>query len=253
MTMFDPEGFYAALPADCPYKEAWEKHPSLAKRVDFLTCHPFRNGGLTWCVKHRFAFDETGMMLAEDYGLKAEYTKAWAAVVYDTDSGMYSSITEDAARDFNEDEWSNYPGIEQGEWKFQFTGRSDGHIVLTDAPSWCPHSGNRRGNLLFSGRGDWVSYVLELRDLAGAEAEDPHYQYYSRPAAVILDRLYRAVVVLDVDTRLEAVVNNMNHAVAFRRQQWEEEQGAEKDAHATAWAQRLMAERLDMYGGTDAL
>ena len=183
------------------------------------------NGGfvLAWNIKV-YRIDETGHSGDCDAPANARFDSQWRDEL-DSNPNIFNECCEDATRQYTEGEWTNYPGIEQGEWQFGINGRSGGYMILTNAPSWCPAPCRWRCfPMTWESRGDYQEWLGEL-DTA------------------TLKQFYRAIRVLDHDLRREACESEVSYQFAWRRSQWEESL-IEKE---TCDARKLEKSRPDMY------
>lgn len=211
----------------CPYTFP---HRSRLAMIDYLTSHhsyvPMntRNGGfcLAWNIKCNFNLDTSGT--SDEHN--PAFNDAWNEHVgNDREGYLFNQACENGLRQYLDKEWTNYPGIEQGEWEFATNGRSGGHLILTDAPSWaCLPFGWASCRATWSSRGDFTEWLEAL----------PY---------ITLRRFYKAIRVLDVDLSRDAIRKEMAYQFSFLRQLWEEEQDAELEQEAAT----LTASRPDMY------
>ncbi len=186
--------------------------------------HPMNswNGGfvLAWNIKV-YRLDSSGK---SDGGVQARFDEAWLKHVEENDD-MFWMCCGDATRYYTDGEWTNYPGIEQGEWKFGINGRSGGYMVLTEAPAWCPAPRAwRLYEMIWESRSAYEDWLADLDFKT-------------------LRRFYRAIRVLDKDLSGESVEREMAYQFCFQRQLWEEEQLADEKADADL----MIEERPDMY------
>ena len=118
---------------------------------------------------------------------------------------------------YTDGEWTRYPGIEQGEYKFSISGRSGGWMLLDTCPI-------ADATLVWEDREDYQAWLQDLSD-------------------VDLTNFYKAIVQLDHDLSHEACRKEIEYHYAFQRSVWEEEQlEAEENA-----AREIEASRPDMY------
>lgn len=172
------------------------------------------NGGfvLAWCIKVHNA-DYSGKFARADYPVQDRFDDQWREYC-DADSELFWEACRNATREYTDGDWTNYPGIEQGEWKFEINGRSGGYMVLDAAPSWLPAPRAwRMSNMIWSDRASYVEWLGEL-------------------STATLKRFYRAVRVLDRDLRPEACCNEISYQFAFQRHMWEESLIAAEDCDA---------------------
>lgn len=220
----------------CPYTfPARSRKAMIAYLAEHESYVPMNtwNGGfvLAWNVKI-YNFDASGKAkLWERYSKsksefkpRANLDAGWEQETQEPE--FFYSICEDAARMYLEGEWTNYPGIEQGEWKFSVNGRSGGYFILTEAPRWLPAPRAwRMFPMIWDSRGAYEEWLANL--------DTP-----------TLKRFYRAVRVLDHDLARDAVEAEISYQVAFRRQQWEETQEQEEQTAA----EEQEDARPDLYG-----
>lgn len=178
---------------------------------------------LAWNVKI-YKLDSSGKAAPLDYPVQDRFDAQWEAYA-ENDSHLFWEACENAARLYTDGEWSNYPGIEQGEWQFGINGRSGGYMILSDAPAWLTKPrGWACNRMTWDSRGDYQEWLAEL----------PTDQ---------LRRFYRAIVALDRDLRREACESEVAYHIAFRRHEWE----SDLIAAETCSARRQEAERPDLY------
>lgn len=187
--------------------------------------HPVNswNGGyvLSWNIKVH-DFDSMGGHHAER---NPSRDSAWRNRC-ENDSDMFWRACGDATRHYMDSEWTNYPGIEQGEWQFGVNGRSGGHMILTGAPAWLSAPrGRRDGRMTWDSRGDFHDWLADL----------PLDQ---------LRRFYRAIRVLDKDLSPESCKREIECQFGFMRELWEDEQ----DSREQAAARLQEHSRPDLYG-----
>lgn len=183
------------------------------------------NGGfvLAWNIKvHRF--DEMGHCGGCDAPANARFDSQWRDEL-ESNHNLFNECCENATRQYTEGEWTNYPGIEQGEWQFGINGWSGGYMILTHTPTWCPSPCRWRCfPMVWESRGDYQEWLGEL--------DTP-----------TLKQFYRAIRVLDRDLRREACGQEVSYHFAWRRSQWEESLLEQE----TCNARKLEASRPDMY------
>lgn len=183
----------------------WERH----------TCYPF-----SWNVKAPYPFPMTAAKLnpyhyegeAFDPSLDAAWEAEWES------GNRFDWLIEDMRR--GADDYSSYPGEDQGSFRFGFAGRQGGHMVLESA------------------------FGYKLAGLTLAELVEDILPDW--PLAEI-KRLYRALVCMTADFAPDRVRETYAHAIAFQRYQWEEEKRDERAAHVAAFAAELESSRPDMY------
>ena len=211
--------------AKCPY--TWP-HRSRKAMVEYLSehehYHPMNsvNGGfvLSWNIK---VYDPDSSGTWEGKKTRDDLNDAWEQHVRDTPDLFYQAC-ENALRMWIDGEWTNYPGIEKGDWKFGVNGRSGGYLILTDAPGWCPAP--RAWRMFRMIWDDSASYRDWLDSLDTAT----------------LRKFYRAVRVIDHDLSRDKIKAEMKYQYHFLRTLWEEE----RDQEETARAEEIEASRPDM-------
>jgi hypothetical protein len=120
------------------------------------------------------------------------------------------------------EDYSTYPGTDQGAFEFAFCGRQGGHMCLVSAFG--------------------QDMTGDIDDFCAALA-DPEETPFSD-----LRRLYRALVCMEQDFSPSKVLGAYCYALAFQRSQWEEERREERKAANAATAAEYVASRPDMYG-----
>lgn len=199
--------------APAPY--TWP-HRSRAAIVDYLTdrCAYFdycRAYLFAWDVKVSMARFDGASLRKHDPCLDPTLDSEWESLV-ESDDRLFWEWCEDAGRDISEDEWTSYPGDDQGDWRFSFAGRSGGWIVLE---KW-------RG-----------------RDVSNPD----DFSEWSWPDLVAF---YRGIRCADSDfTQANAVANVESHAADYRYD-WEAEKREEAEAEAEAAAASIAASRPDL-------
>ncbi len=178
-------------------------------------CYPF-----SWNVKAPWPFPMTAAELNlyhyEGDTFDARLDAAWEAA-WEADDRFEWCVEDMRSR---ADEYSTWPGDDQGSFKFAFAGRQGGHMVLVSA------------------------FGFKLEGLTLAElVEDimPDWPLWK------VKRLYRALVCMTADFAPAKVREAYADAVAFLRYQWEEEKQEERAAHVAAFAAELESSRPDMY------
>ena len=189
---------------------------------------------MTDYILDRRGYYESGRKYPFSWNVKAHYVNydrpkgecvldpaldvAWAKHV-EKCAWICEAAFEDARRELSEGEWTSYPGDDQGDWKFDFLGKSGGHLCLI---SW-------RGAGL-SGRGG-----EDIRDWL---AEAPFAK---------LRTFYRALVCMDSDFTPRKASENVEYQLNFLRGLWEEEKGADREAKIAEFVECLEASRPDLY------
>lgn len=207
----------------CPYKfPARSKRALLAAIRDMGRpywerphSYPF-----SWNVKAPYPFpmkaEELNPYHYEGGTFDASLDAAWEADWEDVD--RFNWCVE-SMRD-RADDYSTWPGDDQGSFKFEFAGRSGGHMVLVSA------------------------FGFKLEGLTLAElVEDimPDWPLWE------VKRLYRALVCMTDDFSRDNVRIAYADAVAVQRYQWEEEQRDARAASVAAFAAEMESSRPDMY------
>lgn len=208
----ETEGPYTYPLTDRAAIEAWlGEHEAY---VPMNTC----NGGfcLAWDIKCNYHWDTSGVAYRDQFKLEERYDEAWEQVI-ESDNEMFYEACEDATRMYTGGEWTRYPGIEQGEYKFSISGRSGGWMLLDTCPI-------ADATLVWADRGDFQQWLQDL------DNED-------------LNTFYQTIVQLDHDLSRDACRQEMEYQYAYRRSVWEEEQ-VEMEERA---ARKLEASRPDMY------
>ena len=197
----------------CPY--AFTARSRAAMTAYLLDRKPYYDQGATfpfsWNVKAYHVNCEHPQGEKHSPALDAK----WAAYIGDNWE-LYNLCVEDAQHYYAapDNEWTSYPGADQGDWQFGFYGRSAGHMCLEQ---W-------RGHKLY-GRG--VDVAEWCAGLSFAE----------------LRAFYRGIVCADRDFTPAKASANIEHQVAFQRMLWEEEQEAEQECEA----RQQEASRPDLY------
>jgi hypothetical protein len=192
--------------------------------------HPMNswNGGfcLAWNIKVNMNFDTSGK---HGEPVNAKYDDAWLRYLNEDNGELFNLACENGLRHYVDDEWTNYPGIEQGEWRFTVNGRSGGWLLLENAPAWLPKPhGWKSHRMTWDNRSEYNDWLAEL-DFA------------------TLMRFYRAVVVLDADLSKVSIRKEMEYQFSDLRASWEEDQTERDDARAQKMADDIQASRPDMY------
>lgn len=183
-------------------------HRSRAAMTDYLAehesyggwNHPYRRWSpLSWDVKLSPSWKGKEGECKIDESLDDEWRKHCDGSVH-----LWSWIVEDMQRTYLEGEYCTYPGNDQGDWKFCFSGRSGGHMLLEE---WKTFGVSFLKD--FSGEGDWREW-LESRNYDALKA------------------LYRAVRCMDHDFTREKMNKEFEYQLNFRRYEWEEEYRRDK-------------------------
>jgi hypothetical protein len=192
-------------------------HRSRAAIVDYLTD---RRGRSYHCQKYFFAWNvkvyrakfDGASLRTYDPTLNPALDSEWDSYVESHGDPLFWHWCEDAGRDISEDEWTSYPGDDQGDWEFSFAGRSGGWIVLE---KW-----------------------------RGRDVRNPDdFSEWSWPDLVAF---YRGIRCADSDfTQSNAVVSVEDYAAAYRAD-WEAEKREEAEEEAESAAASMTAARPDL-------
>jgi len=191
-------------------------HRSRAAIVDYLID---RKGSsydcsylFAWNVKVYGAKFDGASLRTYDPTLNPALDSEWDSHVKSNGDRLFWHWCEDAGRDISEDEWTSYPGDDQGDWEFSFGGRSGGWIVLE---KW-----------------------------RGRDVRNPDdFSEWSWPDLVAF---YRGIRCADSDfTQANAVVSVEDYAAAYRAD-WEAEKREEAEEEAESAAASMAAARPDL-------
>ena len=207
--------------ARCPYKFPARSRKAMLAAIESMA-RPYWDHGtayaFSWDVKAPFPFPQSAADLNpyhyEGGAFNAAWDSAWEAELEERMGWIIERMRDRA------DEYSTWPGDDQGSFQFAFAGRQGGHMVLTHA------FGIKLG-------GYTITELLEDRMPSG------------NPENV--KRLYRALVCMTADFSRERVRDAFAYTVAFERLQWEEERQMAAQAAHEAYAAELTASRPDMY------
>lgn len=193
--------------------------------------HPMRswNKGfvISWNVKV-YHEDRTGK--SGSAPLNPLYDEKWQEHLEKEGDNLFWRACVDASDSLVNEEYSTYPGDDQGNYRFSLNGRSGGHLwlnrcdIVTQPRSWA------MAPFIFSDKEEWHDY---LHNLSFAD----------------LHRLYRAIATMDQDFTSAKITAQINEHFNFYRSEWEWEQVAEQ-YQAAAIAERL---RPDMYRYSNTL
>ncbi len=152
-----------------------------------------------------------------DYALDESLDDAWQKEM-GSDAYFEVFVYENVCHYYLND-WTSYPGDDQGYWKFDFVGRSGGWLALTH---W-------RG-VKFSGmdKADFAEWLNEL----------------------IFDDLrsfYRGIVCANDEFTQDNASKNVELEVNIRRHEWETELKEAKEAALSEFVQSYESSRPDMY------
>ena len=137
------------------------------------------------------------------------------------ESRSYSPLEmafQDTQSHFDGNEYTSYPGEDQGDWHFSFKGRSSGHLCLA---KWRGHN------------------------LARFDAEELN-DSEEWPDAEVTD-FYKGLVCCDSDLTPAKASKNVEYYLNWIRGQWEDEAKAAREASDSALAEAMMEARPDMY------
>lgn len=165
------------------------------QRYDYHDRTPF-----AWNVKAHHVVLNTDMESPRDPSLD----DAWEAYL-ESPRGqwVHEEVFEGAQSEYR-DEWTSYPGDDQGDWKFAFYGRSGGWLCLT---AWRGYNFNRMDE-------------TELADfLAMLVYEHETTQHNA------LARLYAGFVCADQDFTPKKASENISYHYSYQRALWEETRG----------------------------
>ena len=192
----------------CPYTFP---HRSREAITDYLAEHENYGGSnhpwggwspLSWNVKlHRV--DTSGKVANGEYETTDALDEEWAAHVRENEDDLWSWTIEDMRDFYRTGLYTTSPGDDQGDWHFQFGGRSGGHMILA---KW-EHEDFMR---MFKYREDFREWLD------------------GQPFATIR-RLYRGIRNLDVDITRENLESEFAYQLNYRRGQWEEERLKERE------------------------
>lgn len=172
------------------------------------------NGGfvLSWNIKV-YRADYSGKCNQKEFPTNDRFDDQWDSYCQ-TNHDLFNWACEDGTRYYTEGDWTNYPGIEQGEWKFGINGRSGGHMILSDCPGWLPApQGWTCCKMTWDSRADYQEWLNNL--------ETP-----------TLRQFYRAIRVLDRDLNDQACEREISYQYAFRRHEWEADLIADEECSA---------------------
>ncbi|UUV43256.1 hypothetical protein RCCWILLIS_84 [Rhodobacter phage RcCWillis] len=187
-----------------------------------------------WNVKAHAADFDGDTLRKHNADLDPAFDSRWDDVIENSES-LFWSFCEDAARQINDDEWTSYPGDDQGDWEFLFAGRSGGWIVLNK----------------FRG--------LDARELYSdpAEAADMRKAYcepmHGAPSNLDcwpwerLKAFYRGIRTADSDFTPAKAAAEVEYQAAFYRETLEDEWKADRDASVAAEVAAIEASRPDLY------
>jgi hypothetical protein len=175
---------------------------------DHYTAYPFN-----WNVK---AYRVDWQHPKGEHECDTAFDRQWQAYM-DSNNWLCASVFEDASRIIAENDWTSYPGDDQGDWHFEFAGRQGGHLVLT---KW-------RG----------IS-------LAGVDIRET----FETMEFTELRAFYRGIVCADSDFTSDKASAEVEYHCNFRRGEWESDLKAKREARLNCEARKLMDSRPDLYG-----
>ncbi len=153
VTIFDEPFKLHFVPGEkCPYTFDAK---TVGDVVDYLsTSRRYGNAPLSWNVK-AYNADWNGKG-NPDYKRDETLDKAWDNYLSKSKGGEYvHNAVYEAAQEYYREEWSAYPGDDQGDWVFSFQGRQSGHLCLD---RWC---GNDLRDMC---RSEFAEFVASLLD-----------------------------------------------------------------------------------------
>ncbi len=181
----------------CPYNFPARSRGAM---LDYICDRPARGDyPLAWNVK-AYSADWSGHTGEEK--VNPRFDAAWQSYM-DSHAYFCGDIFEDAGRTYSEDEYTTYPGADQGDWSFHFFGRSAGWLGLAE----------------------WRGCKLYGRDFSLEE-------YLAGCDFATLRKLYRALVCMDQDITPAKASAEVSYHVNFARAQWEAEQERAEDCTA---------------------
>ena len=204
----------------CPYAFPLKSRADIVAFLDRRgRSYAYRRYAFAWNVKTHGATFDGESLRRHCPGLDPAEDSAWEALLSDDNGGLVWTWCEDAARNsgVQDDEWTSYPGADQGDWQFSFAGRSAGWIVLE---KW-------RGR--------------DVRDIDAAELMDPEVWPFAD-----LRAFYRGIVCADQDFTPARAAAEVEWFAADYREHWEAERAEERAAEAEAEAEAIAAARPDL-------
>ncbi len=206
---------------DDPIVYQSQKRSEIIKELINHTMHAERYSParLAWDIKVH-SFDTDGK--SADYPGNPRFDARWKKEV-EADDQIFYEACSDATSMFRNDEYTTYPGDDQGDYKFEMEGRSGGWLVLDEVAGI--------GKLAWSSQTEMEDALLALD-------------------ASQLTKLYRVVVNLDHDLTTAKIDREMAYQYSFRRKQLEEEWQEEAEDMPACLAalsddqKRLVADQL---------
>lgn len=214
-------------PKGCPYDFFTRKADMIAFLCD-IGGHSEQHCyyPLSWNVKVG-AFDETGKVWGHESAEEVDpkLDSEWG-IYFGEAQWLYEVMFEDARSMYVEGEWTSWPGDDQGDWTFEFAGRSGGYLIL--------HS--------------WNGHNLE-----GILSDDFEAEFLEDLPWKQLRKFYRGIQCLhdDLNKRWEghsAAEVNVSYHLNFQRVLWEEEKQAEEKLAREEEA-RMRAARVQLGSG----
>lgn len=166
-----------------------------------------------WNVKTYGANFDSDTLRGVNPDLSPEFDSRWDSALQ-ANGEWFWIWCEDAGRIISGDEWTSYPGTDQGDWEFSFAGRSGGWIVLE---KW-------RG-----------------RDVRNLTRED--FLEWDWPDLLAF---YRGIVCADSDFTPAKAAAEVVYFAACDRGQMEDEWRAEREGAAIDLAESIAAARPDL-------
>jgi len=187
-----------------------------------------------WNVK-AYAFDFDGDTLRKHMpDLDPAFDAAWDAHAAANDE-FFNWCVEDARRQIDGNDWTAYPGVGQGDWKFEFVGRSGGWLTLL---KWEEIDATQ-----FHADED------EAKDYRTMYEDPMHgdvHNLYCWPMDK-LRRFYKGIRTADTDFTSDKATAEVEYQAAFQREQWEDNLREERDQAATTMAALMEYDRPDLY------
>lgn len=210
-TVFDhPFDVSFPVPAQCPYtfaaKTVGDVADFLLKPRDRIYSSRYSSGSrLSWNVK----VHSCDPLAAVDYSVcDRALDSAWTAFL-DSKQGQYvHEIVFSGAQEYYRNDWTAYPGDDQGDWKFFFGGRSGGWLCLE---SW------RGKSFTCMSADSYSEFIAGLIDDYMLDRNDG------------LVRFYAGIVTADQDFTPTRATQEVNVQYAFQRELWEERRHDFKD------------------------
>jgi hypothetical protein len=204
-----------------PYSFPERSRAGMVKAIEAISSPYYdrpRSFAFSWNVKYPRGIDVTANGLAPyaQAPLDPALDDAWQGESEKPE--RFDWLLEDTRRDV--DEYSTYPGEDQGAFEFGFYGRQGGHLCLESA----------------------FGFDLSNMDDLAETLRDPAETSFKD-----LRRLYRALVCMDSDFSRAKVRDAFAYAWAWQRMIWEEETKAERAHVNAAIAAEYEESRPDLY------